>query len=367
MKKLGVSLLTIGGVALAACGGSTNKYVITSQLADDSMNGETVYMTNLLGDKLDSTIVSDNQLRFERELINPDMVVVTLNQAKGETVLFPLESGETTIDFENNKVTGGVLTQKYEGLISELRAFQDQVDGEYRAMAKEMQNEELDSAAKEELQRAFEARYMEELMPQIKNKLTGFLVENKDNVLSVMAFANAQGMLSEGEQIELAEQLSPAMAKNPFIEKFTEGIEAFKATSEGKMFTDFTVTQEDGTEVSLSDYVGKGKYVLVDFWASWCGPCRREMPNLKEVYEKYTGDKFEILGVTVWDKLADSKKAIEEDQLPWSQILDAQAIPTTLYGIKGIPHIILFGPDGTIVKRGLRGEAIAETLEELLN
>lgn len=144
--------------------------------------------------------------------------------------------------------------------------------------------------------------------------------------------------------------------------------ENLEKTSEGKMFTDFTIEKgsAEGTPVSLSDYVGKGKYVLVDFWASWCGPCRGEMPNLAEVYKKYKGDRFEIVGVAVWDERADTEKALESLPITWPVIFDAGQLPTDLYGINGIPQIILFGPDGTIVARDLRGEAIGEKVGECL-
>ena len=116
----------------------------------------------------------------------------------------------------------------------------------------------------------------------------------------------------------------------------------------------------------LSDYVGKGKYVLVDFWASWCGPCRAEIPNLIKVYNQYKGKKFEVLGVATWDEPDDTKKAIEELKIPYPQMLNAQKAGSNAYGITGIPQIILFGPDGTIVKRNLRGDAIEKTVAEVL-
>ena len=132
------------------------------------------------------------------------------------------------------------------------------------------------------------------------------------------------------------------------------------------MFKDFAV-EYDGKTTRLSDYVGRGKYVLVDFWASWCGPCRQEIPNLISLYEKYKDKEFLVLGVAVQDNPEASLKAIDEMQIPYPQILNTQKIATNLYGIDIIPETILFAPDGTILARGLHGEEIEQQLQKTFN
>ena len=171
-------------------------------------------------------------------------------------------------------------------------------------------------------------------------------------------------------------RLSDAFKEEPFVKRISESLEAKIATKEGQPFVDFTVDHvlgenPDGTldieQRKLSDYVGKGKYILVDFWSPWCPPCKAELPNIVNVYNKYHGDNFDILSVAVWEESRGMnwKNTIDTAVvygIAWNQMNNGHQEPAALYGIEGIPHVILFGPDGTIVKRDLRGKALEDAV-----
>lgn len=193
------------------------------------------------------------------------------------------------------------------------------------------------------------------------------LAENSDNIISMVAIQQIAMMVEDAEADSLINTLSPAIQETGAVKGLKSEIQTRIETAEGKMFKDFTIEDSDGKTVSLSDYVGKGKYVLVDFWASWCGPCKGEIPNLKDIYKKYRKKGLEMLSVSVWDDPQATKDTAKAYGVNWSQIINAQQVPTKLYGIQGIPHIILFGPDGTILKRDLRGEAIEQEILKYLD
>jgi thiol-disulfide isomerase/thioredoxin len=140
-------------------------------------------------------------------------------------------------------------------------------------------------------------------------------------------------------------------------------------TDVGSKFMNVHSYKMDGKKLSLSSVVGKGKYVMLEFWASWCGPCKGEIPYMKEAYSKYHSKGFEIYSISIDRKEDAWKKASEEHHIPWINTLnirkkgeDAQ----TIYGVKGVPANFLIGPDGKIVAKSLRGKALSNKLEELL-
>ena len=142
--------------------------------------------------------------------------------------------------------------------------------------------------------------------------------------------------------------------------------EAALSQKEGEMFRDFAV-EYNGKTTRLSDYVGRGQYVLADFWASWCGPCRQQIPDLIGLYQQYKEKGLTVLGIAFRDKPEETEKAIRDLGILYPQIINAQDIPATLYGIDTLPHTILFAPDGTIIARNIYGEKLKEKLKEIFN
>ena len=189
------------------------------------------------------------------------------------------------------------------------------------------------------------------------------LDEQKDNYLSVQGLVSLQSRFTDEQVDSLINTLDPSVIQTIRVQTIRKDIQGRLATREGKTFVDFA--GENG-DARLSDYVGKGKYILTDFWASWCQPCIVEIPHLKELYEKYNGDTFTILGIACSDNPENSKAAISKHSMPWAQILGTGMVAMETYGFNGIPYYILFAPDGTILKRGLRGEALDNALKEIL-
>lgn len=172
--------------------------------------------------------------------------------------------------------------------------------------------------------------------------------------------------MSPAEQKELLLSAGPWLKSTRCVQEKLMRLEGLEKTAEGNPYVDIKGKDVDGKEVSLSDFIGKGNYVLVDFWASWCGPCRGEIPNLAKLHKAYKDKGLTVVGIFGWDKEENFAKAVKDEGITWAQIFDTEGKATDLYGIEGIPQIMLISPDGKIVKRNLRGEYMIKTVENTL-
>lgn len=166
----------------------------------------------------------------------------------------------------------------------------------------------------------------------------------------------------------LYDLLDPTIQQSNQGKKIAEQLAVLKRSATGEPFLDFTQNDPAGKAVRFSDF--SGKYVLIDFWASWCGPCRAENPNVLKEYNLYKGQNFTVVSVSLDDKADRWKKAIEEDKLPWTQVSDLKGFKNELssyYGIAAIPTTILVDPNGKIIAKDLRGEILAKKLREIFN
>ncbi len=219
----------------------------------------------------------------------------------------------------------------------------------------------------------------------MKNDLEALWFEtvkvNPDNAVATLVISDAMFDLSPEKMIEMISFVQEPVRSERFVATREKEAKAQLNTKPGMKFTDFAVEHVYGydrsmdpqplkKEVRFSDYVGKGKYVLVDFWSPWCGPCKREIPNIKKVYEQYKGKGLEVLSIAVWERKPQSHtiETATELGMDWLHINNAQSIPTDIYGIGGIPHLMLIGPDGTILARGFHGlegirAAVSENIE----
>ena len=210
----------------------------------------------------------------------------------------------------------------------------------------------------------------EELNEQMKAIVKNAIEVNIHNIVGVDIFKSFVYDLTLTEKENILSQIPSNFDTDPGIERISQQVKSEKATSPGNKFTNLTMDDPEGKEVSLSDYCGKGKLVLIDFWASWCGPCRKEMPELVELYKKYKNKNFEIVGVS-FDNSADAwKNAIKQMDMTWPQMSDLkgwQSEGASIYGISSIPSTILVGGDGVILERNLRGDELYEKIKELLD
>lgn len=337
-----------------------NSYTVIGQLTDSTQFESTMYLMDYnTNQNIDTTKAVAGKYKFEGNVDTITYARVVIPQTRYYANLI-LEPGNIVIEDKAPHIANGTeLNDK----MYEFNQNEAALMGKLRTKIQDIQqNKELTDEQKNDMI----SKEYDDAMKSFETSNLEILNQNKDNFISAKALWTLNEIYRENTKKfdSIYNTLSPEFKEFGPLKRTIETNQKVALTAEGKQYIDFTIENGnvDGTKVSLSDYVGKGKMVLVDFWASWCGPCIQEIPTLKAIYKKY-GDKVTILSVAVWDKRDATIKAIEEHNTPWAQIVDAGQIPTDIYGISGIPHIMLIGEDGTIINRNIRGAQIEEAIK----
>lgn len=350
-------LLTACLFGILAHAQTTYPYKVKGELKDNSLDGQTLYIMRYDDQKIiDSTQVINQNFVFEGQTTSPYFCRI---DAGKDYTNFILDKGTTIVNVYTYNSAGTILndTLKYTMAISDSII---KVGNEY---SKELENKIPDLKERQDVWTTY---FRNKLRPSLLNFLKKQLLANKDNGVGEYAFRHYSMMCKPEEMNLLSSEIGDWLHSLKTVKEIIKRFEALSNTAEGKPFADMQGESVNGKDIYLSDFVGKGNYVLADMWASWCGPCRDEIPNLAEIYNEYKDKGLIVLGIATWDKPERILKAIKDLNITWPQLLDTQEQAMKLYGINGIPHIILFSPDGTILARDLRGDNMKLKVKEVM-
>jgi len=376
MKRLFIFLLA----ALPAAAFAQDPQAFTLKGKVGSLNPPSrAYLAYQLGANkyVDSAVVTNGSFTFTGRLLNPTNASLLLDHtgaglarvdSTADVLNLYLEKGEITLTSPDSvkkaQITGSKINDDSKRLVAQLKPIMDKA----QKLAEEKKSASLMQQNSAEFQNSIQQRY-KQLQTEQEAAIKIFILSNPNSYLSLIALYEVGGPQPNPAELDtLFNSLSPEIKNTEAAKLFKKNLDELSTTGIGAIAPDFTENDVNGLPVKLSSF--RGKYVLLDFWASWCGPCREENPNVVKVYNKFKGKNFTILSVSL-DK-AEGKNswlaAIKNDGLTWTQVSDLKFwdnAAAQLYYITSIPSNFLIDPNGKIVARDLRGADLENKLEEI--
>ncbi|KAA2238538.1 AhpC/TSA family protein [Chitinophaga agrisoli] len=357
MKRTCFLAITLAAMAFSCQGQQKDKLTLTGHIRGLQDSVIHIYYD---GEHADTVPVQDGHFTWSRRLPEPAKLFVTTSRRYLE---FFGENGTMQLSAhidstEQMQVTGSPVQDEYQAYKNSLKDIEEKEYPLYDEYAKVKGNEAATAKIDDQL---------EEYRKQTRERTLNYISQHPASVVSANLVAGMASMGEYSKVLTAYNQLAPSVRNTATGKKIVKRLEVLKRSAIGAKMKDFTQADPAGKPFQSSAL--RGKYVLVDFWASWCGPCRAENPNVLKAYNTYKDKNFTVLGVSLDDKADRWQKAIKEDGMPWQQVSDLKGWKNEVsnyYGINGIPSNFLIDPQGNIVAKDLRGVALQRKLAEVI-